>query len=69
MIFTGLLYPIFAAVSGLIFFLARIFFIGYMGKAGPRNVFRRIGALLGDVAILIAFGGSIKVAHEFFKNK
>ena len=65
MILAGLLYPVFAAVSGLIFFLARIFTIGYMGNAGSKNILRSIGALLGDVAILMAFGGSIKVAVEF----
>ena len=65
MILAGLLYPVFAAVSGLIFFIARIFSIGYMANSGATGVVRRIGALFGNVAILMAFGGSIKVAVEF----
>lgn len=65
MILTGLLYPVYATVTGAIFFVARLFFLGYMQNAGAHSVIRSIGALLGDIAILMAFGGSTYTSVKF----
>ena len=58
----GIVYPVPAAIFGFIFFVARFFYCWYASAQGAKHPLRRVGALLGDVALLGAFVLTIMTA-------
>ena len=69
MILTGIRHPIFGAVLGFAYFIARCLYTAYMSKAGTNSKVRTFGAVLGDILILLGLIGSIKVAIEIILVK
>ena len=52
----GLKYPIFSAVLGFVAIAARLSYaIGYMYAGGNVNPFRILGAISGDIVMIISF--------------
>jgi hypothetical protein len=51
----GLYYPTLSGICGLVFVLARIFYLWYLKPEGSKHPIRTIGAILGDIALIINF--------------
>lgn len=64
----GIYYPKWAFGNGLGWIVARVLYCGYLNDKGAEDPFRRIGAIMGDITLLLnficAFGSGIRLLVE-----
>ena len=58
----GISYPVPAAIFGWIYFVARLFYCWYVSSQGAKHPLRRVGAFLGDIALVGGFVLTIMTA-------
>lgn len=64
----GIVYPFYATIAGVAFFVGRLLYCFYVTKEGAAHPLRNTGALLGDFALLGAMGLSIMSAIKIIQS-